>query len=137
MLYVPIIQSAENVLHIPAYEILNSENTETFCKPSIETWLENIYNSDFVLTDSFHGMVFCIIFNKPFAIHVNQGRGADRFYSLLSQLNLESRIITQMVDIDRIIMEPINWNDTNKKLAILKKESMKFLTDALSSKNGQ
>ena len=58
----------------------------------IESWLSHIYHSDFVVTDSFHGMCFCIIFHKQFLALVNKRRGEARFTSLTELLHLEDRL---------------------------------------------
>ena len=64
------------------HEELFKSNKEPFELPPVELWLKSIAESDFVITDSFHGTVFSIIFGKPFIAIINQVRGADRFYSL-------------------------------------------------------
>ncbi|CAK2010639.1 polysaccharide pyruvyl transferase family protein [Vibrio crassostreae] len=89
---------------------------------SMQEWLGSIYSAEHVITDSFHGCVFCIIFNKPFHCFVNIKRGADRFYSLLEMFGLENRIIN-----GDIIDGDINWNDVNSKLEKYKLESLNFL----------
>ena len=45
--------------------------------------LSRTINSSFVITDSFHGTVFSIIFEKPFRCVVNERRGGVRFADLL------------------------------------------------------
>lgn len=45
-------------------------------------WIKCIDESNLVVTDSFHGVVFSIIFNKPFVLMINENRGAERFISL-------------------------------------------------------
>lgn len=70
-------------------------NIDNLVTPSIESWLSNFRDAEFILTDSFHGMVFSIIFNKEFLVFVNEDRGASRFYSLLKFLQLEDRVITE------------------------------------------
>lgn len=130
-----LISKTEKILHISSFDIMEGINNRNFVyQPSIETWLSNIYNSKFILTDSFHGMVFCIIFNKPFAVCVNHDRGADRFLSLLSLLNLETRMIKDVTDINNVLVEPICWLSVNKSLAQLKNASLKFLNDSLKNK---
>lgn len=52
-------------------------------------------NSRFVVTDSFHGMCFAIIFRKPFIAVLNNKRGASRFLSLLGLLGLEHRLVRE------------------------------------------
>ncbi|QQY35524.1 polysaccharide pyruvyl transferase family protein [Campylobacter ureolyticus] len=34
--------------------------------------LKNIYEADTIITDSFHGCVFSILFNKPFYAFINK-----------------------------------------------------------------
>lgn len=59
---------------------------------SIEEWLATFRDAAYVITDSFHGTAFSILFQKEFYSVVNRGRGADRFFSLLQSLGLESRL---------------------------------------------
>ena len=48
-----------------------------------------------MITDSYHGSIFSIIFKKPFITYLNKGRGNDRFFSLIKTFNLSQRIIDQ------------------------------------------
>lgn len=64
------------------HEELFRSKKDPFELPPVELWLKSIAESDFVITDSFHGTVFSIIFGKPFMTITNNDRGADRFYSL-------------------------------------------------------
>lgn len=89
---------------------------------SMEKWISSIYYAQHVITDSFHGCVFCIIFNKPFHCFVNRKRGADRFLSLLKMFNLENRIIE-----DDILDKSIDWEVVNDKLTENKLKSAGFL----------
>ena len=59
----------------------------------IENFIYGINNSQAVITDSFHGTVFSIIFNKPFIAFANSDRGKARFDSLKEEFHLEDRII--------------------------------------------
>jgi len=61
--------------------------------PSISEWLYHFREADFVITDSFHGTVFSILFKKQFICIGNKKRGYTRFESLLSLLNLNDRLI--------------------------------------------
>lgn len=51
---------------------------------SIEEWIAKFRDTSYVVTDSFHGTVFSIIFNKPFKCLQNKQRGSSRFDTLLS-----------------------------------------------------
>lgn len=62
-----------------------SEITD-YIMPDIKGWLAGFANAKFVLTDSFHGMVFSVLFEKPFFVVMNKGRGTARFESLVGML---------------------------------------------------
>lgn len=97
----------------------------------VEDWLTKLAGSDFVFTDSFHGCVFSIIFNKPFVVMVNKGRGSSRFDTLLSKFGLTGRIATNAEDAVRIAAEAINWEAVNKRREEFNEESIRFLKEAL------
>lgn len=111
-----------------AYNVFNKESCVL---PSPEEWLRCFRDAEMVLVDSFHGMVFSIIYNKPFWVIGNARRGMARFNSLLSLFNLENRVVSseQIQTID--LTENINWDKVNAKRAELVKESRNFLNKAL------
>lgn len=97
---------------------------------TVPEWLASFSNADFIVTDSFHGMVFSIIFEKDFVVIGNENRGMDRFTSLLSLLGLKDRFI-----LDNKINFMLKQNIDYKKVKlILEKEiekSKEFLMEAL------
>ena len=99
--------------------------------PPIEEWLEGFINCEFVVTDSFHGTVFAIIFNKPFVAIVNNKRGKSRFDSILGLFHLEDRLINNELELERAISCSINWADVNKILSQERDRSLNFLKNAL------
>ncbi len=86
-------------------------------KLSIEMWLKSIYEAEYVITDSYHGTIFSVLFNKPFKFCGNERRGNDRIKSLLETL---------------IISSEIDYDKTNEVLLLKEKESLSFLRDCLS-----
>lgn len=97
---------------------LNDNRSSKTTTTLIENWLAHFYHADFVVTDSFHGMVFSIIFNKSFLVFGNKERGLTRFTSLLKHLDLENRLIDvdSNTDIDIILNKPIDYTSVNEKL---------------------
>ena len=91
---------------------------------TIEDWFAEFRDADYVVTDSFHGMVFSIIFNKPFSIVMNPSGGNDRYLSLLSQLGLMERIVSDEL---QPVFSAIDWSDVNHRLTELRKASFEFL----------
>ncbi|HEY5592058.1 MAG TPA: polysaccharide pyruvyl transferase family protein [Paludibacter sp.] len=96
--------------------------------PSVESWLNGFKTSKYVITDSFHGTVFSILFHVPFIVCGNKKRGMARFISLLQKFGLENRLIYSDNDltIERII-EPIKWDQIDKVLQLEREKSFNFL----------
>ncbi len=76
-------------------------------------FLSLIYNADFVITNSFHGTIFSIIFNKEFYTLTRLNRNS-RMKSLLGNIGLGDRLLDQNIDID--INKTINFKDAEKLL---------------------
>ena len=83
--------------------------------------------ADCVVSSSFHGTAFSIVFNKPF-YSVRSGRGDTRENSLLRRLNLRDRLI----DINSLpIYQDIDYKHVNDRLDKYRKESLYFLKSIL------
>jgi hypothetical protein len=112
-------------------------NREIFTNASIEDWLCNIITADYVLTDSFHGTCLAIIFNKPFISVVNHGRGENRFRELLGILGLSDRLLAPDAKremIERLLLEPVCFDEANAILEREKEFSCNWLDHALASR---
>lgn len=82
---------------------------------SVSQWLRLIRDSKYFVTDSFHGCVFAIIFNKPFVCLGNAKRGSACFDSLLGTFGLQDRLVTKLEPdtILQILNTPIDWGNVN------------------------
>lgn len=100
--------------------------------PSIEDWLSGIANSEFMIVDSFHATVFCILFHKNFVTIANEARGLSRFSSLLKMVGLEDRlIINRVITRNDIQDRSIDWNLVEERIERFRNKSKGFLLDAL------
>lgn len=101
--------------------------------PPVENWLRGLLCADFVITDSFHGVVFSILFHKQFYCIVNSMRGSTRFISLLRLLNLEDRIVSDIENFDlNNLDEDIDYSIVDSLLSKAREKSMDFLRKALA-----
>lgn len=100
--------------------------------PQVEDWLSAFDEAEMVVTDSFHGTVFSIIFNKPFWVIGNEGRGMARFETLLGMYGLENRMINASAISNTNLDERIDWESVNAKRKELQKVSMDFICKSLS-----
>ncbi len=87
---------------------------------SIEQWLRYIRDAKYVFTDSYHGLLFSMIYGKTFHLEYNGFRGNARFESVL--------------DILHVNVEQPNYKEIAKQIEINKKASMAFLQSALQEK---
>ena len=101
---------------------------------SIEDWLYTIKNARFVVTDSYHGTCFSIIFEKQFISFCNS-RGNSRFRSLFSMLRMSDRLfsnISSLEDIFAAINTEVDYNVVNNILNKEASKSLNWLCDALA-----
>lgn len=111
----------------------NISNVKDYEYPHIEMWLKSFSDADFVITDSFHGTVFSIIFNKPFISISNKMRGAARFTSLLEMFDLKDRLVSDFTEVNAdLINKPIDFDRVNKVLNELRLNSLNLLNKSLS-----
>ena len=101
--------------------------------PSIESWLNGFDAADYVITDSFHGSVFSIIFNKPFISIGNKARGLSRFNSLLSIFNLEDRLVDLDESVEMPSMPDTDWSKVNMIMKEWQEKSINFLKTNLNN----
>lgn len=85
--------------------------------PPLEEWLQAFDKASYVFTDSFHGSVFSILFNKEFLAFGNKKRGMSRFSSLFHKFNLCGRLIYAEKEYSPgLCRDSIDWNAVNSVL---------------------
>lgn len=86
---------------------------------SIEQWLRNVRDARYVITDSYHGVLFSIIFNKPFLFLYNERRGNERVQFFLQCLGIKMNA------------PRFDWDIINERLEKLKLQSISILEKSL------
>lgn len=79
-------------------------------KPTIGEWLSLINNAEYVITNSFHGTVFCLQYKKQFLVLPLIGecsRMNDRIYTLLNKYKLLSRLYSDNL---MVVKNNIDWS---------------------------
>lgn len=84
--------------------------------------------ASFILTSTYHGTAFSIVFNKPF-YYINWGNTVNtRVDTLLSSVNLKDRIVDS--NIENIKYRNIDFIDVNNRMIKLREKSISFLREA-------
>jgi len=107
------------------------ENLSDYIFMPVTEWIAGFRDAKFVVTDSFHGTLFSILFNKPFIVVANKARGATRFASLLKMFDLEERLITGS-DFDNNLLY-LDYSEVNKIIEKERDKSMAYLLNAINA----
>jgi hypothetical protein len=91
-----------------------------------EDWLCAIDKAHFIITDSYYGICFSIIYRKPF---IAIGDESSDFFNLLKMFGLEERIISKISD--PCSMDDIDYEAVYKILESQKAASLSFLKEAV------
>ncbi len=103
--------------------------------PTIYQWLANIFNAKFVVTTSFHGVVFCIIGHINFVwipLVGRSGKGNSRVVDLLEILGLGEHIYSHQNPIKKIFNLSVDWKTVDSKVDMQKHKSMSFIKESLN-----
>lgn len=111
-----VIAEKETELHLESIRVGLADTARV----SIEQWLCNIKNCELVITDSFHGVVFSILFNRSFLFLGNSRRGNMRIDSLFKMLDISSAHTLNA-----------NWGRINELMQYWRTLSKAFLEDIL------
>ena len=128
-----IAKKKSDELNIPIIEISSTILPTNFKKNCLQTldafeFLGYIKNAKYIITSSFHGTAFSIIFKKQF-IATGMGDNAARAITLLKALNIENHYT-----INETILptKKINYNDIDLRIATLTNSSISFIKGSLS-----
>jgi len=110
----------------------NVKSIKNFEMTSIEEWLAFIRDSNFVITNSFHCVMFCLKFHTPFAVLLESGKSAgmnDRIITLIERFDLSDHIILNSDDAIRLASLPnINWGSVDEKMECYSNSLKEFLS---------
>jgi len=94
---------------------------------SVARWLQMLRSSQLVITNSYHCVIFSILFRKDFIVLASEFGGNARVFSLLNDLGLSERFFDKF-DGERINnLEPIDFKYISDKLDGLRKVSFDYL----------
>ena len=117
--------------YLPARELLDGAIYEY---PRVNEWLSLIAYSKLVVTTSFHGIAFCLIYHKPFVYVPLKGEhssGNCRVSELLDSLNLTAQILHNENSFSEIAENIILWDDVEKRLNAMRTASSRFIESSL------
>ena len=105
-------------------------------------FLSLVHDARYVITDSFHGAVFSLIFHKSFCAieRVDGGSSSPmnaRLYDLLGTAGLPDRLQRDAAGAVAVLQEPIDFASVDARLAERIEYSKDFLRRALELEPGE
>lgn len=82
------------------YTVVENYLRDNIEQISVEDWLSYIKYADIVLTDSFHGCVFSVLYGRKFKCYENASGGNGRIPSLLKKLHIEDTLHPESVQVE-------------------------------------
>lgn len=117
---------------------ITSDNVEFRFSVTVKEWLYLFKNAHCVLTDSFHGTCFSVIFRKKFVTLKNNGRGGARFSFLLNSIGLIDNMIEKAEDFEekytKIISSETNYAEVFETIDKNRKVCIDWFIEALEKK---
>lgn len=126
-------------MQMPCYEVYGTSVHNLFRGRTTSPceWISNLRTSRFVITNSFHGLAFSIIFRIPFAISLHEGLLAEknvRVTSLLRAVGLEHRALSHINprQVEQLCRDEIDWRQVDARLGEYRERGLQFLSNALA-----
>lgn len=94
-------------------------------------WLCRFRDAEYIITDSFHGVVFALLFQKRFFVLTDGHHKNKRVRELLERLGLTNRIITGDLS-DQQLTENMDYTVPEQIIQSMRKDSIKKLKQMLS-----
>ena len=102
--------------------------------PTVEGFMEIYRGAEYIITNSYHGMIFSIINHKPFAVVLQRGRTEstnDRCFDLLNIFGLENRLCRDG-RFDAVFCNDIDWDAVDLRWAEYRRHSLDYLKNSIS-----
>lgn len=111
------------------------EGIEGACLPTPEEWVALFRDASFVVTDSFHGTCFSLLFERPMVVF-DPPRFSVRLKDVLSDFDLADRRVADGRDPMSIADEPLDWGSVKAKKTTFSGEAKTFLDGTLEASAG-
>lgn len=126
-----VIPTMKETYEIPYQKVINAGPRE---------WISLVKHASIVCTDSFHGCVFSVLYQKDFFVFkrfsdAKKKSQNSRIYHFLNMLGIENQIVNDVKNFDRSRIGINNYNQVYEKLEYEKKKSMKWLLSAIEDSN--
>ena len=119
-------------------KIISAGLYQSWCDKNISAspfeLLSYVRNAKYVVTDTFHGTVFSIKYNKQFATLI-RGSNKQKLSDLLMRFGLESRKVLNVDFLSDILEQKIDYEPINNFIYKQNENSISYLNDNINNYN--
>ena len=141
--YVNRINNEKEISAIKEYaqkhglDILSVGTQQRWCNNNIAAnafeLLSYVKNAECIITDTFHGTVFSIKYNKKFAVLIRESN-RNKLGGLLSQFDLMSRSVEDPRDMENVLSENIDYSAVNGYVKNEQERSYRYLDEITNTR---
>lgn len=118
-------------------DIISVGMQQRWCKHNIIAnafeLLSYVKNAKYIVTDTFHGSVFSIKYNKQFITFVRESN-TEKLRGLLEQFGLLGRAVSDITEVSSTLHTRIDWNRVNDLILYEQEKSKSYLDEICSRK---
>ena len=93
----------------------------------VEEFLSLVKNAEYIVTNSFHGLMFSVQFKKEFAVFSRE-TGDSKISEALELFGLQDHLLSEYVD---SLLYIDNYEDVHERIERVREESISFLKEEL------
>ena len=121
-------ETLESIIAIRQFIKLNRMSAIMCDDRSVQDWLACMNDCKYIITDSYHGCLFAMIFQKPFICVKNGVRGNSRIDTLIEKFHLEKNVLD---DWEQLPFAKFSYEDKSEIIKQYREESLNWLMNAL------
>lgn len=95
-------------------------------------WLGYYHGAEAVITNMYHGTIFAVKYQKPFAVIMREERRANKIKALACRVGIEDRIVGDAEGAERVLETPLDVEHVAARAAELRASSLAYLQEALA-----
>lgn len=131
---VPVVKEKYTCVYMLRHEIHIEGNVryidELHQPLGMEEWLNRIVKAQSMITNSYHGMIMAMLAHVPFVVLLEKGSESgmnDRFFTLLSELGIESRFAHTIEEAQLILKEPMDFDRIDERIDRFRQLGITFI----------
>jgi hypothetical protein len=114
------------------YPIIDAYKDDAGTYRSVGDWLNILKNAKYIVTNSFHGCVFSLVYRKQFIVIPEECAGNDRIRELMALVGCDRFISEKEIITEELLMNPIDYGRVQDSLEQMRARGYQWIRSALA-----